>query len=159
MLPTRVTSGAPWARRLSRPSGVAVVLLLVALACGGAPERGERPPAVRSTPGEWRARDGELLLGGIQVREPDSERWIGRLASSGFNTVALTVYARQGVWDSADLRLDDEAPWISEEARVARAAGLRAVLVLRVALDHAVARNRFLWHGMILPRDDAQVGA
>ncbi|HVR28003.1 MAG TPA: hypothetical protein VMS86_00590, partial [Thermoanaerobaculia bacterium] len=46
-----------------------------------------------------------------------------------------------------------------EEARVARAAGLRAVLVLRVALDHAVARNRFLWHGMILPRDDAQVGA
>ena len=37
--------------------------------------------------------------------------------------------------------------------------GLRVVLVLRVALDSAVERNRFLWHGMIMPREDAQVAA
>ena len=28
------------------------------------------------------------------------------------------------------------------------------VLVLRVALDHAFARNKFFWHGMIMPKSD-----
>ena len=41
----------------------------------------------------------------------------------------------------------------------AKQAGLRTVLILRVALDHAFERNRFLWHGMISPRTDAQVDA
>ena len=48
---------------------------------------------------------------------------------------------------------------IAEEARAAKAAGLRVALVLRVALDSGVERNRFLWHGLIMPRDDAQVAA
>jgi hypothetical protein len=102
--------------------------------------------------------EDEFLLGGIQVEEPDQERWIARLKETGFNTVALTVYARQGDWDSASLRFE-EAPWVASEARLAKAAGLRVVLVLRVALDHAAPRNRFLWHGMIMPRDDQDVAA
>ena len=141
----------------------AALLLLAALAtaaCGRASRPSEEAGSTArdAGAGEWRARSGEFLLGGVQVREPDRDRWLGRLAAAGFNSVALTVYATQGDWDGADLRVDDAAPWIADEARAAKAAGLRVVLVLRVALDHAHPRNRFLWHGMILPREDAQVG-
>jgi hypothetical protein len=31
---------------------------------------------------------------------------------------------------------------------------VHTVLILRVALDHAFERNRFLWHGMILPKNE-----
>ena len=126
--------------------------LALAFACALAAPATDRPA-------RWRAEDGEVLVGGIQVREPDRERWLDRLHAVGFNTAALTVYATQGEWDSAEIRIDREAPWIAEEARAAKAAGLRVVLVLRVALDHGIARNRFLWHGMIQPRDDAELAA
>jgi hypothetical protein len=108
---------------------------------------------------EWRAGSGDFLLGGTPVDEPDRERWLATLGAAGFNTLALTVYARQADWDGADLRYETAAARIVKEARAAKAAGLRVVLVLRVALDSAVERNRFLWHGLIMPRDDAQVAA
>jgi hypothetical protein len=43
------------------------------------------------------------------------------------------------------------------EIRTAKAAGMKVVLVLRVALDHAFSRNKFLWHGMIQPRSEVDL--
>ncbi len=93
-------------------------------------------------------------LGGIQVNEPDHTAWIRALAESGMNTVSVTVYAKQGDWDSTNLWWEDEEPWVVQEARAARKGGLDVVLVLRVALDHAFERNKFFWHGMIMPASD-----
>ena len=70
------------------------------------------------------------------------------------NTVAVTVYAKQGDWDSTNLWWEQEEPWVIAEARAARRRGLDVVLVLRVALDHAFERNKFFWHGMIMPDSD-----
>ena len=145
---------------------IALTVAAAAAACDGGSVTAApaRAPAI----GEWRAggHSGvrgaparEFLLGGIGVNEPDRERWLASLEAAGFNTLALTVYAYQGDWDGAALRFANEAPQIAEEARAAKASGLRVVLVLRVALDSAVERNRFLWHGMIMPREDAQVAA
>ena len=96
----------------------------------------------------------EFLLGGIQVNEPDHEAWMRALERAEMNTVAVTVYAKQGDWDSSNLWFEDQEPWVMAEIRTAKAAGLKVVLVLRVALDHAFSRNKFFWHGMIQPRTD-----
>ncbi|MGB6001731.1 MAG: hypothetical protein WBI00_14725, partial [Thermoanaerobaculia bacterium] len=82
-----------------------------------------------------RTADMTFFLGGIQVDEPDHEAWVRTLDEVGMNTVAVTVYARQGDWDTANLWFDDEAPWVVNEIRVAKSHGLKVVLVLRVALD------------------------
>ncbi len=108
-------------------------------------------PAFRPPP------EAPFYLGGIQVNEPDHAVWVEALRSAGLDTVAVTVYARQGDWDSANLWHEPEEPWVVHEARAARDAGLQVVLVLRVALDHAFERNRYFWHGMIQPRTDAEV--
>lgn len=98
------------------------------------------------------AASRDFYLGGIQVNEPDQETWTGSLVAHGLDTVEVTVYAKQGDWDSANLWFDeDEEPWEIQEIRAARAKGLHVVLILRVALDHAFERNRFFWHGMIHP--------
>ena len=99
-------------------------------------------------------RQDEFFLGGIQVNEPDHGRWVRTLRDVGMNTVAATVYARQGDWDSDQLEFATEEPAVLHEVRAARAAGLSTVLILRVALDHAYPRNKFLWHGMIMPDGD-----
>lgn len=99
----------------------------------------------------------DFLLGGIQVNEPDHAHWLDRLEAVGMNTVAVTVYAKQGDWDSANLWWEEEEPWVVSEMRSARQAGLETVLVLRVALDHAFERNKFFWHGMIMPEGDAEL--
>ena len=98
-----------------------------------------------------------FLLGGIQVNEPDHEVWVRALKRAEMNTVAVTVYAKQGDWDSPNLWWEDEEPWVLAEIRTAKAAGLEVVLVLRVALDHAFSRNKFFWHGMIQPRSNADL--
>ena len=95
-----------------------------------------------------------FYLGGIQVNEPDHDAWVQALAESGMNTVAVTVYAKQGDWDSTNLWWEEEEPWVIAEARAARRRGLDVALVLRVALDHAFERNKFFWHGMIMPDSD-----
>ena len=51
-----------------------------------------------------------FLLGGIQVNEPDHERWVATLEQVGMNTVAVTVYAHQGDWASDHLWWADEEP-------------------------------------------------
>ncbi|MDX1630853.1 MAG: hypothetical protein R3234_03275 [Thermoanaerobaculia bacterium] len=97
-----------------------------------------------------------FYLGGIQVNEPDLRSWVSALQREGLNTVAVTDYARQGDWDSTNLWWEVENdPWVLQEIRTAEAQGLHTVLVLRVALDHAFERNRFLWHGQILPTSEA----
>jgi hypothetical protein len=95
-----------------------------------------------------------FYLGGIQVNEPDHDAWVSSLAESGMNTVAVTVYAKQADWDSTNLWWEEEEPWVIAEARAARRRGLDVALVLRVALDHAFERNKFFWHGMIMPNSD-----
>lgn len=101
--------------------------------------------------------DEPFLLGGIQVNEPDHAAWARALRRAEMNAVEVTVYAKQGDWDSANLWWEEEEPWVVAEMRAARAEGLRVVLVLRVALDHAFPANRFLWHGMIQPESEAEL--
>lgn len=98
-----------------------------------------------------------FYVGGIQVHETDHARWTGTLRRIGMNTVAVTVYARQGRWDGDDLTFNDREDAVVDEIRAARREGLAVVLVLRVALDHAHAENKFLWHGMILPASDGAI--
>ena len=93
-----------------------------------------------------------FLVGGVQVNEPDMGEWVEALDAAGMNTVAVTDYAKQGDWDSANLWWEEENDrYVVAEIRAAEDRGLFTVLVLRVALDHAFPRNEHLWHGMILP--------
>ena len=103
------------------------------------------------------ADDLPFLLGGIQVNEPDHRQWTSRLQASGMNTVEATVYAFQGNWDSDHLWWNDEEPAVLAEIRQAKSAGLRVVLVLRLALDHAFEKNKFLWHGQIIPNSPSAI--
>lgn len=103
------------------------------------------------------SEEPSFYLGGIQVNEPDLAHWAESLDAAGLNTVSVTDYAKQGDWDSANLWWDDDRPGVLAEIRAAEAEGLSTVLILRVALDHAFERNRFLWHGMIQPRTEAEL--
>ncbi len=98
-----------------------------------------------------------FYLGGIQVNEPDAKEWVRGLKKADMNTVEVTVYAKQGDWDSDNLWFDQESEGIVQEIRAAKAQGLHVALILRVALDHAFERNEFLWHGLIMPRTDEQL--
>lgn len=130
---------------LARAATVALCLLLFPLAavsgCGTAPEtpRSDAPAS--------------FLVGGVAVDEPDTELWLDRLVDLGFNTVHLTLYTRQGRWDRAELESRAEEDWIVPEVRAAKKRGLRVVLILRLALEHALPENEFLWHGMVMPQD------
>lgn len=103
-----------------------------------------------------RVPPSDFYLGGIQVNEPDLDKWIDALARERMNTVAVTAYARQGDWDTDNLWWED-GTGILPEVRAAKKRGMKVVLVLRVALDSAFERNRFLWHGMIQPKTEAQL--
>lgn len=102
-------------------------------------------------------RDPQFYLGGIQVNEARLDHWLDRLQAVGMNTVSVTDYAHQGDWDSYNLWWEEDVEGELREIRAAKAAGMEVVLILRVALDHAFARNEFLWHGMIQPADRAQL--
>ena len=96
-----------------------------------------------------------FYLGGIQVNEEDQKHWVSTLREHGYNTVAVTVYAHQGDWDSDNFWFSATNDGVIAEIREAKRQGLNVVLILRVALDHAFARNQFLWHGMIMPKDQS----
>lgn len=98
--------------------------------------------------------DNQFLLGGIQVNEPDHQIWVNTLDEIGMNTVSVTVYAKQGDWNSDNFWYDEKSDWVISEIKAAKEKGLKVVLILRVALDHAYERNKFLWHGMIMPKND-----
>ncbi len=98
-----------------------------------------------------------FLLGGIQVNEPDNEKWIKTLKDAGMNTLPVTVYAKQGDWNTDHLWYDDSDKYLINEIRTAKKMGLNVILILRVALDHAYSANDFLWHGMIMPKSDKEL--
>ena len=112
-----------------------LALILLALSAGC---RNHRPP---------------FFVGGIQVNEPLLGRWISTVRASGLDTVSVTVYAKQGDWNSSQLWSEAKVAPVRAEIAAAHRAGLRVVLILRVALDHAFEANRFLWHGMIAPAE------
>lgn len=92
-----------------------------------------------------------FMLGGIQINEPDQTAWAQTLATNGFNTMHITIYARQYVWNSRELDVKPVDDGTIQKIRAAHDAGLRVALILRIDLDHAFTENRFLWHGLILP--------
>ena len=120
--------------------------MIGSLGCAGC----ARPPS---------SSDPPVYLGGIQVNEPDHDVWLKALRKAGLDTVETTVYAKQGNWDTAHLWWAQEEPAVEAEIRRAKEAGLKVVLILRVALDHAYPKNRFLWHGMVSPRSNAALDA
>ncbi len=110
------------------------------------------------------AQSPDFFLGGIQVNEADLQAWFDNLRGQSMNTVQVTDYARQGDWDSADLRWSQAAskgePLASvSEIRGAKQNGLSVVFVCRIDLDQSFERNAFLWHGMIAPKTDELLAA
>lgn len=103
------------------------------------------------------ASESAFYLGGIQVNEPDQHKWVSDLKRSGMNTVSVTVYAWQGLWDSSEINDFEEDIDKVQEIRAAKSAGLNVILIMRVALQHAHPENRFLWHGMIMPKTDTDL--
>jgi len=126
--------------------------MLALLAAGGISACSGSPP---TSP----ALDSDFFLGGIQVNEPDLDEWLDALITEGMNTISVTHYARQGDWDTDHLWWDEQDEGIVPEIRAAKRRGMKVVLILRVALDHAFPRNRFLWHGMIMPRTDDELAS
>ena len=106
-----------------------------------------------------RPKTPTVYIGGIQVDEPDHHTWLKAFREAELDTVQATVYAKQGDWDTAHLWWSKEEPGVEAEIHRAKRAGLRVVLVLRVALDHGYPKNRFLWHGLISPRSTAALDA
>lgn len=99
--------------------------------------------------------ESEFYLGGVQINESDYQYWSKSLKKNGFNTVSVTHYAKQGVWNSDDLRNPGLDSAVIHEIIAAKQNGLKVVLILRTALDHAHPENDFLWHGMIAPKNDS----
>lgn len=112
------------------------------------------PETSTHSPSDQQLETLPFLLGGIQVNEPDHQKWVETLQDDGMNTVSVTVYAKQGDWEDDNLWWEEKEESVVAEIRTARKAGLKVVLILRVALDHAYIRNEFFWHGMILPKSD-----
>jgi len=96
-----------------------------------------------------------FYLGGIQINEANNKDWISMLQQANMNTVEVTIYAKQGEWDSDSLSFKDQDEGVMAEIRAAKAAGMHVILILRVSLDHGFVRNKFMWHGMILPQNDS----
>ncbi len=105
------------------------------------------------------ADDKTFLLGGIQINEADQAAWCESLVAAGYNTLHVTTYAIQGDWDSDDLHVDPVDEGTLHKIRAARAAGLNVALILRLHTDHGYERNRFLWHGLVWPRNEATLDA
>ncbi len=101
--------------------------------------------------------ESDFFLGGIQINEPDHKDWVTTLRDVGMNTVSVTVYARQGIWNSDNIWWEKEEPYVVKEIKAAKKAGMKVVLIPRIALDHYFAENAFLWHGMTMPATDSLV--
>ena len=98
-----------------------------------------------------------FYLGGIQVNEPDHKAWAKALKRNSLNTVAVTVYAKQGDWNTSNLWFNKEEKAVVSEIKAAKKEGLEVILILRVALDHKFEKNKFLWHGMIMPTSKTEL--
>lgn len=97
----------------------------------------------------------DFYLGGIMINEANHQHWVESLEDVGMNTVSVTVYARQGIWDSDNIWWNEEESSVVHEIETAKAQGLNVVLILRVLLDSYFEENKFLWHGMTMPANDS----
>lgn len=99
----------------------------------------------------------DCYVGGIQINEVNQNRWAETLKEAGMNLTQVTAYAKQGNWNSDHLWWEDsDTIHIIEEIRASKRQGLSVIMVLRVALQHEHPLNKFKWHGMIYPSDEAQ---
>ena len=137
-------------------SSIRGLSLIAALLASAACTPASREAASTTSSAAATAATSSFLLGGIQVNEATLEGWLDALQDAGMNTVAVTDYAHHGDWDSENLWWDPN-PDLLVEIRGAKARGMHVTLVLRVALDRVFPRNRFLWHGMIMPKTEDQV--
>lgn len=96
----------------------------------------------------------KFWIGGVQMNEGDQKNWISTLKGAGMNTLEVTIYAHQGRWNENNLWYPDNLPGLVEEIRLAKAAGLQVVMILRLQLDHTFDENKFLWHGMVHPETE-----
>lgn len=96
-----------------------------------------------------------FYLGGIQIHEANNEGWIKSLKQASMNTVEVTVYAKQGSWDGDSLHFDAPNQRTLDEIRAAKKAGMHVALLMRIHLDSNFATNKFIWHGMIRPKDES----
>ena len=95
-----------------------------------------------------------FYLGGISIDEPDEAQFTQLVKNIGMNTIEVTHYAMQGEWDSDELYTDQSKQKTINKVRLAKENGMKVVLVLRVHLIENFDRNKFLWHGMIMPRGE-----
>ncbi len=94
------------------------------------------------------------MAGGIHINEPDLVAYGTALKAAGLDSLQVTAYARQMEWDGAAVDLEKQDPQeVTFQLDAAEEAGLKSALVLRTYLEHGVAKNRHLWHGMIWPSD------
>lgn len=109
-------------------------------------------------PKDTNYRPNFFYLGGIQINEKNNEDWVAMLQNAKMNTVEISVYAHQGEWDSDSLSFDDkEDERFIAEMRTAKKAGLKVIFILRLDLDYSFDRNKFIWHGMVMPKTDAML--
>ena len=119
------------------------IIILLVLAISSMIYQFTRPPKAPS-----------FYLGGIQINEAHHHEWTTAVQQVGMNTISVTIYARQGAWNSSNLWWE-EANTVIQEIKAAKATGLHVVLIPRIALDHYFDENAFLWHGMIAPKTEA----
>lgn len=112
------------------------------------------PVSTSSIEGGEEEEEIGFMVGGVQMNEGDQKNWIKSLVESGMNTVEVTVYAHQGRWSDNNLWFYTDEASIVEEVRLAKLAGLKVVMILRLQMDHDFPENRFLWHGMVYPETE-----
>jgi hypothetical protein len=136
-----------------RLSATLSLVLLALFAC----------PNINKKVGSIEAEDPTThYVGGIQINEPDQNKWAQNLKTAEFNLAQVTVYAKQGVWNSGHLWWHPAGPTyedstnIIHEIRALKSQNLGVIMVLRVALQHEFVENHHKWHGMILPKTKIQ---
>ncbi len=100
-------------------------------------------------------RTEKFYLGGIQIHEANNKDWINNLKKANMNTVEVTVYATQGAWYSDSLHFEPPSQRTLDEIRAAKQAGMHVALLMRTHLDSNFSENKFIWHGMIRPKNEA----
>jgi len=99
----------------------------------------------------------DFLIGGIQTNEPDLDTWTNTVKEIGMNTIEVTHYAKQGDWNSDYLYIYEDKAGTIKEIQNAKSKGLKVVMVLRLTLMDYSKKNKFLWHGMVMPSTDTQI--
>jgi hypothetical protein len=139
----------------SRRAGLALAaaFLLGALLLGNVAQQGVERADRSSTAGPPLA-NAPWLSGGVDVGETDLLPLAAAMRAVGLTTLQVSHEATLREWDRASLDFAEREPGaLRARLRAAREAGLSVMLVLRVRLDPASARNRHLWHGLAWPRD------